>query len=186
MRFKCSEAQARDRDIVIADRKHQKVTDDLELMGTDLGETELTAGGSLELALVWHATRDVPKEYQAHPDHRQRWQGLGRSGRRRRRLCECDGRLGAQRHLPGAVSDPGRSARPGPAMRDSSSSSSTETPKAGRADGDRQGDGEVPLKARLALYVSCRRPARWYPGAASCSPANSGDVAVSTGVRAGA
>src|SRR5690606_19990961 len=60
-----SEAQARERDVVIAERKRQKVTDDLELIGNNLSDTELTAGSSFNLALVWRATRDVAKEYEA-------------------------------------------------------------------------------------------------------------------------
>jgi hypothetical protein len=63
--IKRSESQARERDIVIAERKRQKLTDDLEILGNNLGATELTAGGSLDLALIWHALRDVPKEYEA-------------------------------------------------------------------------------------------------------------------------
>jgi hypothetical protein len=63
--IKRSESQARERDVVIAERKRQKLTDDLELFGNNLGDTELTAGGSLDLALVWRALRDVPKEYEA-------------------------------------------------------------------------------------------------------------------------
>jgi hypothetical protein len=63
--IKRSESQARERDIVIAERKRQKLTDDVEIVGNNLGEPELTAGGSLDLALIWHAIRDVPKEYEA-------------------------------------------------------------------------------------------------------------------------
>jgi hypothetical protein len=59
------ESQARERDVVIAERKRQKLTDDLELIGNNLGQPEVTAGGTLDLALVWHALRDVPKEYEA-------------------------------------------------------------------------------------------------------------------------
>src|SRR5207248_6703705 len=55
----------RERDVVIAEHKRQKVSDDLEVLGNNLGETELTAGGSLDLALIWRATRDLPKEYEA-------------------------------------------------------------------------------------------------------------------------
>src|SRR5688500_3194201 len=61
-----TEAQPRERDVTIAERKRQKLNDDLEIVGNDLGDDrELTAGGSLDLALVWRALRDVPKEYDA-------------------------------------------------------------------------------------------------------------------------
>jgi hypothetical protein len=58
-------AQPRDRDVVIAERKRQRVTDDLELLGTDLGRSEVIAGETLDLAVVWHATRDVSKIYES-------------------------------------------------------------------------------------------------------------------------
>jgi len=57
-------AQPRERDVAIADRKRQKVTDDLELIGTELHQTDLAAGDTLDLAVVWRATRDV-KDYEA-------------------------------------------------------------------------------------------------------------------------
>jgi hypothetical protein len=60
-----TESQPRERDVKIAERKRQKLTDDVEIIGNDLGEPELTAGGTLDLALVWRAVRDVPKEYDA-------------------------------------------------------------------------------------------------------------------------
>ena len=61
-----TESQPRERDVTIAERKRQKLNDDLEIVGNDLGDDrELTAGGSLDLALVWRALRDVPKEYDA-------------------------------------------------------------------------------------------------------------------------
>jgi len=58
-------AQPRERDVAIADRKRQKVTDDLELIGTELHQTDLAAGDTLDLAVAWHATRDVSKNYEA-------------------------------------------------------------------------------------------------------------------------
>ena len=61
-----SESQPRERDVEIAERKRQKLSDDLEIVGNNLGDAELTAGGSLDLALIWRALRDVPKEYDAH------------------------------------------------------------------------------------------------------------------------
>jgi hypothetical protein len=61
-----SEAQARERDVTIAERKRQKLTDDLEIIGNNLGDDpELTAGSSFDLALVWRAVRDVPSDYEA-------------------------------------------------------------------------------------------------------------------------
>jgi hypothetical protein len=60
-----SESQAREREVEITERKRQNLTDDLEIVGNNLGESEVSAGGELELALVWHAIRDVPKEYRA-------------------------------------------------------------------------------------------------------------------------
>ncbi|MCC7372311.1 MAG: hypothetical protein IT306_28110 [Chloroflexi bacterium] len=60
-----TEAQAREREVKILERKRQKLSDDLELLGNSLGESEVSAGGELELALIWRALRDVPKEYQA-------------------------------------------------------------------------------------------------------------------------
>ena len=61
-----TEAQPRERDVTIAERKRQKLNDDIELVGNDLGDNrEVTAGSSLDLALVWRALRDVPKEYEA-------------------------------------------------------------------------------------------------------------------------
>jgi hypothetical protein len=60
-----TEAQPRERDVDIAERKRQKLTDDIEIVGNNLGDAELTAGGSLDLALVWRALRDVPKEFEA-------------------------------------------------------------------------------------------------------------------------
>ena len=61
-----TESQPRERDVTIAERKRQKLNDDLEIVGNNLGDNrELTAGGSLDLALVWRALRDVPKEYEA-------------------------------------------------------------------------------------------------------------------------
>jgi hypothetical protein len=59
-----SAAQARERDVVIADRKRQKVAEDLELLGTDLGLTDVTPGDTLDIAVVWHALRDVSKSYE--------------------------------------------------------------------------------------------------------------------------
>jgi hypothetical protein len=61
-----SESQARERDVVIAERKRQKLTEDLEIIGNNLGDDpELTAGSSLDLALVWRALRDVSSDYEA-------------------------------------------------------------------------------------------------------------------------
>jgi hypothetical protein len=60
-----TEAQPRERDVKIDERKRQKLTDDIEILGNNLGDAELTAGSSLDLALVWRALRDVPKEYEA-------------------------------------------------------------------------------------------------------------------------
>lgn len=60
-----SESQARAREVKISERKTQKLTDDLQLIGNNLGDSEVSAGGELELALIWHAIRDVPKEYRA-------------------------------------------------------------------------------------------------------------------------
>jgi hypothetical protein len=61
-----SQAQAREREVKIAERKTQKLTDELEIVGNNLGDaSEVSAGGELELALIWRAVRDVPKEYQA-------------------------------------------------------------------------------------------------------------------------
>ncbi len=58
-----SDVQARERDVAIADRRHLKLNDDLELIGQDLGRAELSAGESLDLALVWRASRDVRRDY---------------------------------------------------------------------------------------------------------------------------
>ncbi|MBA2448207.1 MAG: hypothetical protein H0V51_09290 [Chloroflexi bacterium] len=60
-----SEIQARERDVQIAERRRRKVTDDLELIGEDVGRTELGAGESLDVVLVWRATRDVRRDYTA-------------------------------------------------------------------------------------------------------------------------
>jgi hypothetical protein len=60
-----TEAQPRERDVKIDERKRQKLTDDIEILGNNLGDAELTAGSSLDLALIWRALRDVPKEYEA-------------------------------------------------------------------------------------------------------------------------
>jgi hypothetical protein len=51
--------------VVIAERKRQKMNDDLELIGNDLGRTEVIAGETLDLAVVWRAVRDVSKNYEA-------------------------------------------------------------------------------------------------------------------------
>jgi len=58
-------SQPRERDVKGIDRKSQKLNDDIELIGNNLGDTEVTAGGSLDLALGWRALRDVSKEYEA-------------------------------------------------------------------------------------------------------------------------
>jgi hypothetical protein len=61
-----TESQPRERDVPIAERKQQELTEDLEIVGNDLGDDrELTAGGSFDLTLVWRALRDVPEEYEA-------------------------------------------------------------------------------------------------------------------------
>lgn len=58
-------SQPRERDVTIAERKRQRVNDDLELIGNDLGRTEVIAGETLDLAVVWRAVRDVSKNYEA-------------------------------------------------------------------------------------------------------------------------
>jgi hypothetical protein len=60
-----SDSQARAREVKIAERKEQKLTDDLAIIGNNLGDSEVSAGGELELALIWHAIRDVPEEFRA-------------------------------------------------------------------------------------------------------------------------
>jgi hypothetical protein len=51
--------------VIIAERKRQRVNDDLELIGNDLGRSEVIAGETLDIAVAWRATRDVSKDYEA-------------------------------------------------------------------------------------------------------------------------
>jgi hypothetical protein len=72
-----SEAQARDRDVQITERHREKVADDLELLGREIGRDVVAAGDSLDVTLIWRATRDVGPTYRARlsvvgPDGR-RW-----------------------------------------------------------------------------------------------------------------
>ena len=60
-----SEVQARERDVAIAERRRRKVTDELELLGEDLGRGEVGVGDTLDVALIWRAARDVRRDYLA-------------------------------------------------------------------------------------------------------------------------
>ncbi|MGE3273081.1 MAG: hypothetical protein AB7P40_30390, partial [Chloroflexota bacterium] len=60
-----SEAQAREREVKQIQRKSQELNDDLELIGNNLGDTDVTAGGELELALGWRALKDISTNYTA-------------------------------------------------------------------------------------------------------------------------
>ena len=70
-----SDVPARERDVAIAERRRDKLTEDLDLIGLDRGPTSVKAGDTLQLALVWRATRDGRRDYAA------RLTVLGRDGR---------------------------------------------------------------------------------------------------------
>lgn len=59
-----AEAPPRDREIQIASRERVRVNDDLEVIGADLGRSELAPGENLDVQLIWRALRDVRRDYQ--------------------------------------------------------------------------------------------------------------------------
>ena len=59
-----SEVGVRERELKgVTSRDHLKLNDDLEIAAADFGRTELRPGESTDLSLIWHALRDVKRDY---------------------------------------------------------------------------------------------------------------------------
>ncbi|MFN8523204.1 MAG: hypothetical protein U0821_08885 [Chloroflexota bacterium] len=60
-----TEAQPREREVAIADRRRQRVSEDLETIGQEIGRAEVVGGDPVDVQVVWRALRDIRRDFQA-------------------------------------------------------------------------------------------------------------------------